>query len=59
MPHEEQFPDRNSFLRALRDWFAGQALIATYMNGFAGPHPKDRAVVAYKMADAMLKQRGE
>ena len=42
---------------SLRDWFAGQTLIATYLNGFAGPQPKERARICYEMADAMLKAR--
>ncbi|UQN68043.1 hypothetical protein L0Z11_10030 [Burkholderia multivorans] len=43
----------------LRDYFAGQALVATYLNGFAGPSNDERALMAYRMADAMLRARGE
>ena len=39
----------------LRDWFAGQALI-----GWWGPDDKQvTAVMAYRMADAMMQARGE
>lgn len=41
----------------LRDYFAGQALIATYMNGFGGPSDQNRAILCYQMADAMLAAR--
>ena len=41
----------------LRDYFAAKALIATYMNGFAGPDAEHRARICYEMADAMLKAR--
>ncbi|PRH11000.1 hypothetical protein [Burkholderia multivorans] len=41
----------------LRDYFAGQALIATFLNGFAGPNEDDRAALCYRMADAMLRAR--
>jgi len=43
----------------LRDYFAGQALIATFLNGFAGPNEDDRAALCYRMADAMIRARGE
>ncbi|MBU9461337.1 hypothetical protein KTE57_17345 [Burkholderia multivorans] len=41
----------------IRDYFAGQALIATFLNGFAGPNEDDRAALCYRMADAMLRTR--
>ncbi|EEE09238.1 hypothetical protein [Burkholderia multivorans] len=41
----------------LRDYFAGQALIATFLNGFAGLNEGDRAALCYRMADAMLRER--
>ncbi|PRG59802.1 hypothetical protein C6T69_29000 [Burkholderia multivorans] len=44
---------------SLRDYFAAQALVATYLNGFAGPSNDERALMAYRMADAMLRARGE
>lgn len=43
----------------LRDYFAGQVLIATYMNGFAGPNDDQRAEICYRVADAMLKERAK
>lgn len=44
---------------SLRDWFAGQVLISTYLNGYAGPGPKQRAQTCYEMADAMLAERSK
>lgn len=41
---------------SLRDYFAGQALIATYLN-IVGPSPDERASLCYRMADAMLQAR--
>ena len=44
----------------LRDWFAGQALVGL-LSGPAeegAPTPDRKAVVAYQIADAMLKARG-
>lgn len=41
----------------LRDYFAAKVLVATYMNGFAGPADEHRAKICYRMADAMLKAR--
>lgn len=39
----------------LRDWFAGQALLAMRYNG--ATQYKDDAEACYKMADAMLQAR--
>lgn len=39
---------------SLRDWFAGQALVA--MMGGA-QNPEQAAFFAYQVADAMLKER--
>lgn len=38
------------------EWFAGMALIATYMNGFSGPSDPERAEVCFDMAEAMLAE---
>lgn len=44
---------------SLRDWFAGQALVALPHTGCGGDlHIEDAAKAAYQMADAMLKARG-
>lgn len=55
-PHtrDGEYPPRYSAGMTLRDWFAGQALIALIQNG----HGKDDAVsFAYSFADGMLIQR--
>jgi hypothetical protein len=39
----------------LRDWFAGQALIALLTNGGYGDYTAEDA---YKIADAMLREGG-
>jgi hypothetical protein len=40
----------------LRDWFAGQALIALIASENSGP-PEMDAEIAYEFADAMMKER--
>ena len=42
---------------SLRDWFAGQALIAYGANGGCLLEVADVAEIAYKIADAMLMVR--
>ncbi|ABX15536.1 hypothetical protein [Burkholderia multivorans] len=56
-PRDEAELERIASGMTLRDWFAGQALVATYLNGFAGPSDDQRAATAYRMADAMLRTR--
>jgi hypothetical protein len=45
----------------LRDWFAGQALmgLATLMAHPKAPGEEGQAIVAYKLADAMLRERNK
>lgn len=46
----------------LRDYFAGQALAGIYANSredYAATTRKDRAVEAYRCADAMLAERAK
>jgi len=45
----------------LRDWFAGQAVIAFFSNleDEASKHPASVAVWCYEIADEMMKQRKE
>jgi hypothetical protein len=43
----------------LRDWFAGQALVALPHIGCGGDlNTEDAAMAAYEIADAMLRARG-
>ncbi|PRG91317.1 hypothetical protein C6V04_17575 [Burkholderia multivorans] len=56
-PRDETELERIASGMTLRDYFAGQALIATFLNGFAGPNEDDRAALCYRMADAMLRAR--
>lgn len=46
---------------SLRDWFAGMALqaVASSMGALAQRNPETAAVISYKLADAMLKARGQ
>lgn len=61
MPIRKQFDTDESFRKALRDYFAAQALpmlIAAYLDeAKRGRTPDNPTVVAYVMADAMLKAR--
>ena len=70
MPWREQFDNDDAFQRALRDWFAGQALAAIIQAQEAGgslPKMMDvtqgvragghEARTAYRYADAMLAAR--
>lgn len=41
----------------LRDWFAGQALAGTLPGAML--NPDEYAVLAYRMADSMLRARGD
>jgi hypothetical protein len=60
-PHDEYQPSghcRQYFGMSLRDYFAGQALIALPHRGCgADLDHHDTAIAAYQMADAMLKAR--
>ncbi len=51
---QQAFPTMNLKGMTLRDWFAGQALIAINATGDIG---KPAAVWAYQIADAMMKER--
>lgn len=54
--HEGYGTDRGM---TLRDYFAAKAMVATYLNGFAGPDRHERARICYEMADAMLAERAK
>jgi hypothetical protein len=49
--------DENISAMNLRDWFAGQAMIAFVNNRDATDTLADIAVWSYGMADAMMKER--
>ncbi|CDX26758.1 conserved hypothetical protein [Mesorhizobium plurifarium] len=61
MPVRDQFPDGDSFLKALRDWFAGQALAGmasvTLEDGDMVMGWADMSKAAYRAADEMIKAR--
>lgn len=44
---------------SLRDWFAGQALAGMYAAGDDELAPGIAAAAAYRLADAMLKERAK
>jgi len=63
MPIREQFPDDKSFLQALRDWFAGQALPACILCCHASERLDGETFAqmfarkADEAADAMIARR--
>lgn len=57
MPHRDQFQDDNSFLQALRDYFAGQALVGLAANREIEADDHHIAIASYILADAMLAKR--
>lgn len=64
MPIREQFPDDVSFQRALRDWFAGQALAGFLAHptepelySEAAEARKEIANACYLIADGMIAER--
>lgn len=57
MPTRDQFSDGEGFLKALRDWFAGQALSALLTRADWSETWLQDAKVAYAAADAMIEAR--
>jgi len=55
MPTREQFETQGAFERALRDYFAGQAVLACNR----GSSSLEFARRAYSIADAMLAERAK
>lgn len=56
---EAMFPDHNSYMAYLRDWFAGQALAGLCAAPYVGGYPSVKAQDAYQIADAMLAERSK
>lgn len=65
---EAMFPDHNSYMAYLRDWFAGQALAGTELDAALAGSITDQQIaedcallarVMYQIADAMLAERSK
>jgi len=57
MPIRTSFFSQEEFIKALRDWFAGQALAGALEDSTMQTSGKSLASWAYKQADAMLSER--
>ncbi|SNZ21684.1 hypothetical protein [Cohaesibacter gelatinilyticus] len=57
-PHHN--PETHASGMTLRDWFAGQALVAVLGLGLKSEQADEMGIasISYQVADAMLKERG-